>query len=62
MRLTLNRHTDIDWMTQANSWHKKEKKSKKQQHYCQCWSQRYWVSVLSTRCGGCYPKGFIVAS
>ena len=27
----------------------------------QCWSPRYKVSVLST-CGGCHPKGFIVAS
>ena len=23
---------------------------------------RYRVSVLSTTCGGCHPKGFIVAS
>ena len=27
----------------------------------QCWSPTYKVSVLST-CGGCHPKGFIVAS
>ena len=28
----------------------------------QCWSPRYRVSVLSTKCGGCHPKGLIVAS
>ena len=38
----------------------KKKENLKYQHCCQCWSPRYWVSVLSTRCGGCHPKGLIV--
>ena len=29
---------------------------------CQCWSPRYRVSALSTKCGGCDPKELIVAS
>ena len=29
---------------------------------CQCWSRWYRVSVLSTKCERCYPKGLIVAS
>ena len=40
----------------------KTEKVLKNQHCCQCWSPRYRVSVLSTKCGGCHPKGLIVAS
>ena len=40
----------------------KKKENLNYQHCCQCWSPRYWISVLSTRCGGYHPKGFIVAS
>ena len=40
----------------------KTEKIFKNQHCCQCWSPRYRVSVLSTKCGGCHPKGLIVAS
>ena len=39
----------------------KIEKNLKIQH-CQCWSRRYWVSVLPTRYRGCHPKGLIVAS
>ena len=41
---------------------RKTEKVLKNQHCCQCWSPRYRVSVLSTKCGGCLPKGLIVAS
>ena len=40
----------------------KTKKIFKNQDCCQCWSPRYRISVLSTNCGGCHPKGVIVAS
>ena len=46
----------------TNRWTQKQKKIFKNQHCCQCWSPRYRVSVLSTKCGGCHPKGLIVAS
>ena len=49
---------------QRNKWtHKKEKRKKKSNTVC--WkfqSQRYSVYVLSTKCGGYNPKGFIVYS
>ena len=45
--------------TQTNRW---KQKPKKIQNCCQCWSTRYLVSVLSTRCGWRHPKGLIVAS
>ena len=40
----------------------KKKSEKKNTVCCQCWSPRYEVSALSTNCGGCDPKDFIVAS
>ena len=48
----------------TNSWTQKQRKIfKKTNNVCyQCWSPRYIVSVLSTKCGGCHPKGLIVAS
>ena len=48
--------------TYANWWTRKSKNLKKQTVFCQCWSPRYRVSVLSIRCGECHPKGLIVAS
>ena len=49
--------------TQANLRTQKSKNLKKPNNICcQCWSPRYRVSVFSTRCGGCHPKGLIVAS
>ena len=47
-----------------NSWTQTHIKIfKKNNTVCyQCWSPRYIVSVLSTKCGGCHPKGLIVAS
>ena len=52
-------HSHIQWHRQTDG-HKKEK-NLKNQHCCQCWSPRYWVSVLYSRCGGYHPKGLIVA-
>ena len=48
----------------TNSWTQKQRKIfKKTNTVCyQCWSPRYIVSVLSTKCGGCHPKRLIVAS
>ena len=47
----------------ANLWTQKCKNLKKTAiSVCQCWSPRYRVSVLSTRCEGCHPKGLIVTS
>ena len=48
----------------TNSWTQKQRKIfKKTNNVCyQCWSPRYIVSVLSTKFGGCHPKGLIVAS
>ena len=40
----------------------KTEKVLKNQHCCQCWSPRYRVSLLYTKCGRCHPKGLIVAS
>ena len=47
---------------QTNRWTQKSKNLNNQHCCCQCLSPRYRVSVLSTRCGGCHPDGFIVAS
>ena len=38
---------------------KKERKSKTQTLLSMLGS-RYWISVISARCGGCHPKGLIV--
>ena len=46
----------------TSRWTQEQKKIFKNQHCCQCWSPRYRVSVLSTKCGGYHPKGLIVAS
>ena len=63
LRFILNRCTDTktDWHIRQQMDTKK-KQNLKHQHCCQCCSPRYWVSVLSTRCGDCHPKGLIVAS
>ena len=56
----MHRHTD--WVTyRQTDGHKKERKSKTPT-LLPMLVPRYWVSVLSTRCGGCHPKGLIVAS
>ena len=55
-------YRSIDWLTHRQTDGDKIEKKLKTQHCCQCWSPRYCVSVLSPRCGGCHPKGFIVAS
>ena len=51
----------LKWMTDRHIW--KENQNQKATLFLtkQCWSHRYKVPVLST-CGGCHPKGFIVAS
>ena len=51
------RHEDKQMDTKT-----KKKSEKKNTVCCQCWSPRYEVSALSTNCGGCDPKDFIVAS
>ena len=48
-------HEDIQMDT-------KTKKKKTNTVSGQCWSPIYRVSLLSTNCGGCHPKGLIVAS
>ena len=40
-----------------DNWTQKQKKNLKK-----WWSPRYRVSILSTKCRGCHPKGLIVAS
>ena len=45
----------------TNRWTQKQKKSLKS-NTCQFWSPRNRVSVLFTKCGGCHPKGLMVAS
>ena len=48
----------------TNSWTQKQRKIFKKPNnvFYQCWSPGYIVSVLFTKCGGCHPKGLIVAS
>ena len=54
--------TQPDWHI-AKLMNTKKKKSKKANTFCcQYWFPRYKVSILSTICGGCHPKGLIVAS
>ena len=56
-------HRHIGWLTHKQiDEHKKWKSKKTSTVCCQYWSPRYIVFVLSSRCGGCYPKGIIVAS
>ena len=43
------------WLT----WSKK-KSSKGNTVYCQCWSPRYKISLLSPKWQGCHPKGLTV--
>ena len=54
----MHRHTD--WLThRQTNWHITEKKSKTPTLLSML---VHWVSALSTRYGGCHPKGLIVAS
>ena len=46
---------------QMESW-TQNRKNLKSKHCCQCWPPTYWVSILSSRCGGCHPKGLIFAT
>ena len=55
-------HGHTDWLTHRQTDGQKKKENLKDQHCCKWWFPRYWVSVLSTRCGGCHPKGLIVPS
>ena len=56
------RDTQTDWHIGKLMNTKKWKSKKTNIVCCQCWSPRYRASVLSTKCGGCHPKGLIVAS
>ena len=56
----MHRHTE--WLTHRQTdGHKKERKPKPPTLLSML-APTYWVSVLSIRCGGCHPKGIIVAS
>ena len=48
-------------LTDRRRWKNKQKQKPTLFLTKQCWSPRYKVSVLSV-CGGCHPKGFIIAS
>ena len=52
------------WLTWRQSFgHKNKEKSFKSNTVCyHCWSPRYKVSALSTKCGVYHPKGLIAAS
>ena len=54
--------TDVQTQTDSQTDKHKIEKKLKNQHCCQCWSPKYWISVLSTRYGRCHHKGFIVSS
>ena len=63
MRIDCTKTIKTDWHEEKQLDTKTRKNLKKTNTVCyQCWSPRYIVSVSCTKCGGCHPKGLIVAS
>ena len=54
---TSDRHEDKQMDTKT-----KQKYRKNNTAYCRCWLPRSRLSVLSTKCGHCHPKGLIGTS
>ena len=56
----MKKQTDI----KTDRWTQKQRENLRKPNTvcCQCWSPRYRLTLLSTKCGVCHLKGLIIAS